>query len=1159
MRTLYPRVASSPVRPSLLLAAFAPLLGACGTAVVRFDEAAIDDTNATGFGALQLSAASLDLGYGAIDEVLAATIIAENVGTAPLDLSGSIVEGATHFSLDFTDASLLPNDALVLTVQFSADTLGTYGGSLDFISDDPDRSTVSVPLTAVVAQDEDNDGYVVGDDVGSDCDDADADVHPGATDTAYDGVDTDCSGTSDYDADGDGYDSAAESPEGAEGADCDDTRADVSPEATEVWYDGVDQDCNNRSDYDADGDGHDSAEDSPDGTEGDDCDDTNADVYTGNLEDPANGVDDDCDGLIDETPGTTDDDGDGYSEAAGDCDDTNADISPAAAEVWYDGLDSDCAGDNDYDQDADGFDASDGYSEAEGDCDDTNAEYNPDAVDVIYDGIDADCSGGSDYDADSDGYDAALYGGDDCDDGNPNANPGASEVWYDSVDADCSGGSDYDYDGDGQDSSAYTGADCNDADPTVYSGAPETWYDGVDADCSGGSDYDQDGDGYDAAATGGTDCDDTQNTTNPGATETWYDGLDADCSGGSDYDQDGDGYTSIASGGTDCDDTQSTTNPGATETWYDGVDADCSGGSDYDQDGDGTASTASGGTDCDDEDAAIYAAATEICDSKDNDCDGTADDGIGSTWYRDADADTYGNPAISTLGCSAPAGYVADYTDCDDDHASANPGAAEVAYDTLDNDCDGLNDEMTALAESDWTVIGTSASHAIGATVGAVIDDEDGDGYAELVLASTTDDIGGTNAGALAWHDYGLRGTGVLFTSGYLQIYGESGDDAFGTGFASVGDIDGWDYGESEFIAGAANDDDEESNGGAVYIFDTYGSSFYTGNKKISDLWQVKLHGSSANEYFGADIATADIDGDSGADIVVGAWGKSSSRGNVYVYTYAGSYWYGIGAAYQYLYDDDDADRSVRGTAGGDKFGMATAAGDVDGDGHDDIATCAPEFDASSATTSAGGCWVIDPDALTSSSVYTVTSVDSVQISGAASSDGVGSTAQSIAMGDIDGDGLADLVIGAPGYDGTETNGGAVAVFFASSLTGTQTIAAADTLLMGDGAFGTSTQVGDFGGGSVGLLAGAPTGGSGNQGIVYAASSKLLQDGGTVDISTEAYGSWLGESASDSFGATLSNLYDVDNDGTDDIVAGASGWDNGATSAAGKAYVLPLW
>ena len=58
----------------------------------------------------------------------------------------------------------------------------------------------------------------------------------------------------------------------------------------------------------------------------------------------------------------------------------------------------------------------------------------------------------------------------------------------------------------------------------------------------------------------------------------------------------------------------------------------------------------------------------------DNDCNGTADDGLGSTFYADTDGDDYGDPAVSTLGCSAPSGYVSNSIDCDDSLDTVFPG-----------------------------------------------------------------------------------------------------------------------------------------------------------------------------------------------------------------------------------------------------------------------------------------------------------------------------------------------------------------------------------------------------------------------------------------------------------------------------------------------------
>ena len=144
-----------------------------------------------------------------------------------------------------------------------------------------------------------------------------------------------------------------------DGEDCDDADPDVYPGAEDTWYDGIDSDCADDSDYDADQDGFDSQT-----YGGDDCDDARDDVYPGAPDEPGDGVVTDCDGSDE-----FDVDGDGYvdeAEGGEDCDDANSDINPDADETWYDGIDQDCDG-NDDDQDQDGAALAD-------DCDDTDPE-----------------------------------------------------------------------------------------------------------------------------------------------------------------------------------------------------------------------------------------------------------------------------------------------------------------------------------------------------------------------------------------------------------------------------------------------------------------------------------------------------------------------------------------------------------------------------------------------------------------------------------------------------------------------------------------------------------------------------------------------------------------------------------------------------------------
>ena len=232
--------------------------------------------------------------------------------------------------------------------------------------------------------------------ISDDCDDARADVNPGA-DEVCDGADNDCNGGIDddptdgdtfyADLDGDGYGdplaslSSCDAPAGyvATYTDCDPARAEVYPGAPELCDD-LDNDCDGTIDddpidapmwyIDADGDGF---GDSSTGVESceptgsrvaasGDCADDNDEIYP-TADEYCNDTDDDCDGEIDEDAVDmylffADDDGDGYGSdyaiyaceeedgwtyEAGDCDDDDDDIYPYAVETC-DAVDEDCDG-----------------------------------------------------------------------------------------------------------------------------------------------------------------------------------------------------------------------------------------------------------------------------------------------------------------------------------------------------------------------------------------------------------------------------------------------------------------------------------------------------------------------------------------------------------------------------------------------------------------------------------------------------------------------------------------------------------------------------------------------------------------------------------------------------------------------------------------------
>ncbi|MEZ4910787.1 MAG: putative metal-binding motif-containing protein [Saprospiraceae bacterium] len=108
--------------------------------------------------------------------------------------------------------------------------------------------------------------------------------------------------------------------------------------------------------------------------------------------------------------------------------------------------------------------------------------------------------------------------------------------------------------------------------------------------------------------------------------------------------------------------------------------------------------------DCNDNDAQVYPGAPENCNDKDYNCDGITNGALSppSTWYQDSDFDGFGNPAITLINCAAPAGYVSNNIDCNDNDFQIHPGASELC-DNLDNNCNGLVDEGIPMGTSTFT------------------------------------------------------------------------------------------------------------------------------------------------------------------------------------------------------------------------------------------------------------------------------------------------------------------------------------------------------------------------------------------------------------------------------------------------------------------------
>jgi len=588
----------------------------------------------------------------------------------------------------------------------------------------------------------------------------------------------------------------------------------------------------------------------------------------------------------------------------------------------------------------------------------------------------------------------------------------------------------------------------------------------VDADCDDASDHDADTDGFDAEASGGADCDDTDSGVNPDAIEVWYDGIDADCDGASDDDADSDGFDSEDHGGTDCDDSSAVVNPDAVEIWYDGIDADCAGDDDSDAD----------------------------------------DDGFGAEGYSGGSGD-----------------------DCDDADAETNPDADELCLDGIDNDCDGVVGHCErSLADAHVKLLAESADDDVGGGLAAA-GDVDGDGLDDLLIGARYDDDGGSNAGAL----YVVYGAGLDRTSGDVSLAtadgkwtGESAEDQAGWRMAGIGDINA--DGLDDIVVGAQYDDTADADAGSVYLVHgpiTGTSSLYRADARIT--------GSHASDRFAYGLDGGDFNRDGTPDILLSSANAETGGGD------AGAACIVFGPVSGSV-SLASADLRLTGDNPGGWTGYDSAfAGDVDGDGFLDLLVGAPQEDYTGDL--AGRMYLVLGPASGTTALSTIADARWV---GEDSSDRVGM--EVAAAGDVNGDGLDDILTAAYPHDGDLGRVYLILGRSSVDANNAASDADAlfDGEVAGDKAGYDVDGAGDVDGdGFADVLIGAPfaEGGSGAAYLVLGSvtpASITLSDADAV---------FSGETADDGAGLALAGAGDVDGDGLSDLLIGAWAEDSGAS------------
>ncbi|HVS18761.1 MAG TPA: VCBS repeat-containing protein, partial [Planctomycetota bacterium] len=369
---------------------------------------------------------------------------------------------------------------------------------------------------------------------------------------------------------------------------------------------------------------------------------------------------------------------------------------------------------------------------------------------------------------------------------------------------------------------------------------------------------------------------------------------------------------------------------------------------------------------------------------------------------------------------------------------------------------------------------GVAPNQRLGSVV-ETVPDVDGDGVEDVLVASPFLAYAGFQSGAVGLHS-GVGG-GLLLTVG-----GDAPGDHAGWSVVGLEDIDG--DGLGDFAVGAIDADTPEAGAGRVRVHSGAGGAVL-----------FEWTGNATSDGFGGTLASAgDVDGDGVLDVLVGAWRADVQRGRVEVRSGAS------GALIRQHLGNGPLDRLGHSLCG---------LGDLDGDGLADYALGATQ------------------EGVGPGYVLVVSGSNGVLIHGLSGTTPMEAFGASVcALGDVNGDGVGDLAVGAVFAEVEGNTRGRVDAFSGAS----------GARLWSHGGSGLQSQHG------FALAGGRDLDGDGTPDLVVGTifgggwRGRVTRHDGASGV---ALGQWIGSGVSDRFGWSVALIEDLDGDGHPDVLVGA--------------------